>query len=423
MAAQNRDGVVAQCLLVAGQAAIDGLDPRFKGKASKRTLMLHQQALSAMQKLISKRPNTVDDVLMLASAVLMAIAARMTSFDLTHTDVLQAFFDDTDAYKAHKSSLRQLIDMQGDMSQTAAQRTIKAISGAGEVSLAMCRYLALPRQGSTSRKAVTSSQLPAQAPLKLKYPMPPFAPEVTKSIERLSPGFQALAKSSKLCMQALQLITIASKWSVLIDQPVGSETEKKQLLANTAGANARLLDLYTDSIETQRQAAFLLISLPVDAAYMKLEKCICLGLLNILHSVSLWQYPVPVRDRLILDFTDGIFSLAPKDNNEEDCIIWLAVAVAAEWCHCAVKLKESPLLVRHGHDAAILREMWLQKSKQLMDWLVVKCERARAWEEVALTCAKFLWLRRLHYEWKLTWKEAMERRLRNMPRKKSRSSP
>lgn len=316
-----------------------------------------------------------------------------------------------------------MIDMQSDTNHTAAQRLIMAISGAGEVSLAMCRYLALPCQYPNRKKAVTSPQLPAQAPLKLKYPMPPFAPEVTRSIERLSPGFQALAKSSKLCMQALQLITLASKWSVLIDQPVDSEIEKKQLLANTADANARLLDLYADSIETQRQAALLLISLPVDAAYMKLEKCICEGVLNLLHSVSLWQYPIPVRDRLILDFTDGIFSLTPKDKNEEDCMIWLAVAVATEWRHCAVKLKESPLLARHGHDAAILCEMWLQKSKQVMDWLIVKCGRSRAWEEVALICSKFLWLRRMHCEWELTWKEAMERRLKNMPRKKTRSSP
>ncbi|KAK5315121.1 hypothetical protein LTR70_006860 [Exophiala xenobiotica] len=119
MAAQNRDGLIAQCLLVAGQAAIDGLDPTFEGKASKRTLMLQQKALSVMQQLIAKRPNTLDDALMLASAVLMAIAA---------------FFDDTDAYKAHKSSLRKMIDMQSGTNQTAAQRIIMAISAAGEAA-------------------------------------------------------------------------------------------------------------------------------------------------------------------------------------------------------------------------------------------------------------------------------------------------
>jgi len=316
-----------------------------------------------------------------------------------------------------------MIDMQGGMSQTATHRMAKAMSGAGEVSLAMCRYLASPRQDSTSRKAAASPQPPAQAPLKLKYPMPPFAPEVTRSIERMNIGFQALAKSSKLCMQALQLITLASKWSVLIDQPVNSEAEQKQFLSNTAGANARGLDLWTDAIETQRQAAFLLISLPADAANMKLEKCICLGLLNLLHSVSLWQYPVPVRDRLTLDFTEAIISLAPTDKNEEDCMIWLAITVASEWRHCAAKLRDSPLLARHGHDAAIMCQMWLQKSKQLMDWLIVKYDRTHTWEDVATICARFLWLRRLNGEWKMTWKEAMERRLRNMPRKKSRNSP
>lgn len=314
-----------------------------------------------------------------------------------------------------------MIDMQGGMTQTSTHRMAKAINGAAEVNLAMCRYLALPRQDSNSKKTTTSPQIPAQAPLKLKYPMPPFAPEVTRSIERLSPGFQALAKSSKLCMQALQLIALVSKWSVLIDQPANSETEQRQLLSNTAGANARVLDLCTDSIETQRQAAFLLISLPIDAAHMKLERCICLGLLNLLHSLTMWQYPVPVRDRLVLDFTEGIFSLAPKDKNEEDCMIWLAIAVASEWRHCAIKLKDSPLLARHGHDAAVVCQLWVQKSKQLMDWLIVKCERARAWEDLAAICARFLWLRRLNGEWKQTWKEAMERRLRNMPRKKSRS--
>jgi len=313
--------------------------------------------------------------------------------------------------------------MQGGMSQTHAHRLVKAVTGAGEVSLAMRRYLALPRQDPTSKKAIIPPQIPTQAPLKLKYPMPPFASEITRTIERLSPGFQALAKSSKLCMQALQLITVASKWSVLIDQPANSETEQKQLLVDSAAANARILDLYTDSIETQRQAAFLLISLPVDAAHMKLEKCVCLGFLNLLHSVSLWRYPVQVRDRLTHDFTEAIFSLAPKDKDEEECMIWLVIAIAAEWRHCATKIKDSPLLARHGYDAMAFCQMWLQMSKQLMDWLVIKCERARTWEDVATSCARFLWLRRLNGEWKLIWKESMERRLRNMPRKKSKGSP
>lgn len=311
--------------------------------------------------------------------------------------------------------------MQGGNSQTDVHRIVQAISGAGDVSLAMCRYLSSPRQGASSKKATTSPQNPAQAPLKLKYPMLPFVPEVARSIERLSPGFQALANSSKLCMQALQLITLATKWSVLIDHPANTETEQKQLLSNTAGANARMLDLYTDSIETKRQAAFLLISLPIEAAHMKLEKCLCLGLLNLLHSMSLWQHPIPVRNRLTLDFTEGIFSLAPKDKNEEDCMIWLVLAVASEWRHCAAKLNDLTLLARHGHDAAVLCQMWMQKSRQIMDWVIVKWERARAWEGVAAICARFLWLRRMNGEWRLTWTEAMERRLRNMPRQKSQS--
>lgn len=75
---QKQDPLVTQCLLVAGQAAIDGLDPKFRGKASKRTLTLQQKALGAMQKLIAQRPNTIDDSLVLASAVLMAIAVSTT---------------------------------------------------------------------------------------------------------------------------------------------------------------------------------------------------------------------------------------------------------------------------------------------------------------------------------------------------------
>jgi len=83
MSAQKQDGLVTQCLLVSGQAAIDGLNPKFKGKASKQTLALQQKALGAMQKLIAKRPNTIDDNLVLASAVLMAIAVRIKAPTLT----------------------------------------------------------------------------------------------------------------------------------------------------------------------------------------------------------------------------------------------------------------------------------------------------------------------------------------------------
>lgn len=68
------DGLVIQCLLVAGQAAIDGIDAKFKCKASKQTLTLQQKALTAMQNLIARKPNTVEDSLILGSAVLMSIA-------------------------------------------------------------------------------------------------------------------------------------------------------------------------------------------------------------------------------------------------------------------------------------------------------------------------------------------------------------
>lgn len=70
----GEDTLVLQCFLVAAQAAIDGLEPKFGAKASKQTLTLQQKALGAMQKLIAKRPNTVDDSLVLASAVLMSTA-------------------------------------------------------------------------------------------------------------------------------------------------------------------------------------------------------------------------------------------------------------------------------------------------------------------------------------------------------------
>ena len=66
------DGLVAQCLLMAGQAAVDGLNPAFKGKPSKKTLTLQQKALSAMQKVIKTRPTTVDDSLIVGSAIHMA---------------------------------------------------------------------------------------------------------------------------------------------------------------------------------------------------------------------------------------------------------------------------------------------------------------------------------------------------------------
>ena len=406
--APTEDALILQCLLVAGQAAIDGLDPKFRGRASKSTLTLQQKALSLMQKLIAKRPNVVDDSLVLASAILLVTAA---------------YFDDSDAYKAHKSSLQRLIDAQGGMNQTKAHRTVKMMCNNAEICLSLYRYSTNKPQSLTSKKDTGAPQFPSQAPLKLKYPMPPLAPELAKAIERMSSGFQALAKSSKLSVQALSLVGIVTKWSMLIDQSTNSEAEQKQLLGGSAGSNARLLDLYTDAVESQRLAAFVLLSLPVDSMHMKLEKCLCLGILNLLHSTTLMQCPTPVRERLTIDFAETTIAFSPKTKDEEDCIIWLALAVAAEWKHCASKLASSPILERHDHDTATQCQTWLQRSTQMMDWIIVKYERARTWEDIATICARFLWLRRLNGEWKQTWKEAMERRLRNMPRKKSRSSP
>lgn len=67
------DGLVTQCLLMASQAAVDGIDPKFKGKPSNKTLTLQQKALAAMQKVIKSRPTTVDS-LIIGSAVHIATA-------------------------------------------------------------------------------------------------------------------------------------------------------------------------------------------------------------------------------------------------------------------------------------------------------------------------------------------------------------
>lgn len=71
------EGLVLQCLLVAGQAAIDGMDPKFKNKPSKQTLAIQQKALSAMQRAISKQLNTIDDSIVLASAIMLSVAVSL----------------------------------------------------------------------------------------------------------------------------------------------------------------------------------------------------------------------------------------------------------------------------------------------------------------------------------------------------------
>lgn len=314
-----------------------------------------------------------------------------------------------------------MIELQGGFIQTRAHAVVKAFMASGEISFAHHRYMATEQQPITSKKDCRPPQFPSQAPFKLKFPMPPFAPEITCTIDRMTSGFRSLAKASKLSVQALQLLHLASRWSLVIDQPPRSDAEEKQLLANTAGANARLIDLYDESIQTKRIAALLLISLPADAGHMRLERTLCLGFLSLLHSVTLQVHPVLLRDRLVIDFAESVFSFHPVDRDEEDFMIWLALAVASEWRHCATKMKASPLLALHGHDIVTQSQIWIQKSRQVMDWIIVKCERARTWEEITTICSRFLWLRRLGAEWKQTWKEAMERRLRNLPRKKSRS--
>lgn len=315
-----------------------------------------------------------------------------------------------------------MVESQGGPNQTKTHRIIRLMSSAAEVSLTMHRYASIKPQATSSKKDLSTAQLP-QGPLKLKYPMPPFSTDLSKSISRLAPGFQVLANASKLSVQGLQLLSIACKWSTYVDQAIGSDSEQSQLMADTAGANARILDLFTESMETRRLAAFVLLSLPNDVAHMRLERCLCLGLLQLLHSLTLEQHTMVTRDRLATDFTETLMSITAKDKDEEACVIWLAIAIASEWRYCITKAAASSILDEHDHDVAAYCQPWLQKSKQIMDWIIVKYERARTWEDVATVCARFLWTRRMSGEWKATWKDAMERRLRNMPRKKSRSSP
>lgn len=314
-----------------------------------------------------------------------------------------------------------MIESQGGSNPTRIYRTVRAISNSAEVSLAMHRYIEIKQQAAGSKKDALTTQ--TQVPLKLKYPMPPFSTDLTKSISRLTPGFQALANASKISLQGLQLLDIVCRWSSLIEQPVGSENETIQLLADTASGNARLFDLYTDSTDTRKLAAFVLLSIPTDAAHMKLERCICLALLQLLHSVTLEQFALATRDRIVSDFTETLLALSPKDSGEEACVIWLAITMTSEWRYCAIKAAQSSILDELDQDLAVHCQPWIQRSKQVIDWIIIKYERARTWEGVSEICAEFLWSRRMSSEWKATWKDAMERRGRNLLRKKSRSSP
>lgn len=76
-AAPSAEGLVLQCLLVAGQAAIDGLDPKFRNKPSNRTLTLQQKALAAMREAISEQHHLVEDSIVIASAIMLSVAVRM----------------------------------------------------------------------------------------------------------------------------------------------------------------------------------------------------------------------------------------------------------------------------------------------------------------------------------------------------------
>lgn len=316
-----------------------------------------------------------------------------------------------------------MIESQGGSNQTRTHRMIRVISNSAEVSLAMHRFTDSRRQAASSKKDAVTVQPTVSSPLKLKYPMPPFSPDLNKSISRLTPGFQVLANASKISLHGIQLLSLVCKWSALIEQPVHSETEQSQLLVDTTAANARMFDLYVDAIDTRKLAAFILLSIPGDAAHMKLERCVCLALLQLLHSLTLEQFTLLTRDRLALDFTETLLAISPEGKDEESCVIWLAIAMASEWRYCAMKAAQSSILDELDQDVALHCQTWIQRSKQIMDWIIVKYERARTWEDIAATCTDFLWSRRMSSEWKVTWKDALERRMRNMPRKKSRSSP
>lgn len=76
LSAPPAEGLVLQCLLVVGQAAIDGLNPNFRNKPSSQTLQLQQKALNAMRWTITERQNVIDDSIVVASAIMLSIAVK-----------------------------------------------------------------------------------------------------------------------------------------------------------------------------------------------------------------------------------------------------------------------------------------------------------------------------------------------------------
>lgn len=290
-----------------------------------------------------------------------------------------------------------------------------------EIFLAYHRYRSIEAPGSATGKdsIAISTQLLSQAPVKLRYQMQPFPIEITDMIKGMSLGFQALARSSRFSVQTMRLLHLVCQWSAYIEQPVESNAENGHLLADTPHAIMCQRSLCDESIQTKRMAVLLLISLPLNTPDANLERCLCLGLLNLLHSVTLLPHPMPLRDLLVTSFVDAITSLTAEDWNEEDFVIWLVLAVASEWRYCAAKLELSPLLPLHGYNAPVLCQIWLDKSKQLMDWLLIKYERAAEWDAIQRICSRFLWLRRLDVEWEATWKDALKRQSWNTSRTKT----
>lgn len=69
-------GLVIQCLLMVGQAALDSLNPKFGFEPSDQALRLQHKALRAMQKVITKRHNMIDDNIVIASALMLLIAVQ-----------------------------------------------------------------------------------------------------------------------------------------------------------------------------------------------------------------------------------------------------------------------------------------------------------------------------------------------------------
>ena len=298
---------------------------------------------------------------------------------------------------------------------------VKATINEAEIHLAMNRYTTShlhPSAGKeTPHTAQASSQASSQAPLKLKYPLPPLAPDLTRSINQLSIGFQHLAKTTKLSVQGIQMISMACRFSSLLDQPVDSEADEKHFFNGSTAASARLLDLYTDVLDFQRMTSFLLVSLPRDSANMRLERCLCLGLLQLCHANVLMPYSTQTMAHLVRDFCETICSITAKDEDEEACIVWLTLIVASEWKYCAAKACKTSSSERQHEDVKISCQIWTQKSVQIMDWLIRKYECTRTWEQMSEICSRFMWFRRLSSEWKQTWKEAMARRENSLRRK------